>query len=187
MRGTNIVGIVGTVWCAVVWSGRPRPLPLTLTLGLTGLDRAAVVLKDLVIPKPAAGGREPAPSEAEGNLLFACSATTHVETAASAVQGAERRPSANKGWSRDRARRAANSSPEGPAYDSPEPAEGKQVRASAVKLEPSPGGTPPSTDHVGTAALGPRTPTEPTSGLESLTRGLGTLCGDRIRRSPLSL
>ena len=38
------------------------------------------------------GAREPALSGAEGNLLSASSATTHVATAASAVQGAKRRP-----------------------------------------------------------------------------------------------
>jgi len=40
-----------------VWSGRPRPLPLTLNFVSTLPWSCCRGPKDLVIPKPAAGGR----------------------------------------------------------------------------------------------------------------------------------
>ena len=92
MGGTNIVG--GGV--VVMWSGRPRPLPLTLASLTLGMARSCH-------------------SEARRRRArnFCCEATIHVETAASAVSGAKRRQVANKRAEQTSARKPSNSSPEG--------------------------------------------------------------------------
>jgi|ERR1700733_142844 len=90
------------LWCG---AGAPAPLPLTLTSGSTlGPDRAALVLKDLVIPRPAAGG--------QGTCCLPPASQPMWRQPPSAVSGAKRRKAATKGGKHP-PRKASNSIPEG--------------------------------------------------------------------------